>query len=121
MLDIESGEVSGDIFISVSDYQLSQFLKDINNKGRIMTTGLWRYSRHPNYFGEVSLWWGLSIACMPSLEPLYIVFPLCITYLILKVSGIPMIEARYRDNLEFQAYKSRTSPFWPLPPTLLLN
>jgi steroid 5-alpha reductase family enzyme len=106
----------GFTFETVSDWQLSRFLKLSSNRGKIMTTGLWRYSRHPNYFGEVTLWWGISIIALsvPS-GWMSIVGPLMITFLILKVSGIPMLEEGFRDNSDFQQYKQRTSAFIPLP------
>jgi len=107
----------GFIFESVGDAQLARFIREPSNKGRLMQGGLWRYTRHPNYFGEVTMWWGLWIIALSVPSGLYgIVGPLTITYLILKVSGIPMLEERMADNPEFAEYKSRTSIFLPLPP-----
>jgi len=104
-------------FETVSDRQLVRFLKRSSGSGEIMTTGLWRYSRHPNYFGEVTLWWGIYfIALSVPNGWLSICGPLMITFLILKVSGIPMLEEAFRDNPDFQQYKQRTSAFIPLPP-----
>ena len=82
-----------------------------------MTSGLWRYTRHPNYFGEVTLWWGIWLMTL-SLPGgwLTIIGPLTITFLILKVSGIPMLEKPYEERADFQEYKRRTSAFFPLPP-----
>jgi steroid 5-alpha reductase family enzyme len=102
---------------TVSDWQLAKFTKVPFHKGQIMTTGLWKYSRHPNYFGEVALWWGIYIIALsiPS-GWISIIGPLTITVLILKVSGIPMLEAGFKDNPAFQQYKQRTSAFFPLPP-----
>ena len=109
--------VLGFTFESVGDYQLLQFKKDPANKGRIMTSGLWRYTRHPNYFGEVTLWWGIFLVCLSVPGSWWtIIGPLTITYLILKVSGTPMLERRYTDNPEYAAYIRRTSSFFPLPP-----
>lgn len=105
----------GFTFESLADYQLSRFKRDPSNKGKIMTTGVWSLSRHPNYFGEVSLWWGIYIMVLPS--GWWTIFgPLTITLLILGVSGIPMLERRYRGNQEYAKYQSRVSPFFPLPP-----
>lgn len=110
--------VLGFYFETVGDYQLSQFLKDSSNKGKIMTSGLWKYTRHPNYFGEVTQWWGVFLVCfgaLPAFNAVLLLGPLSITFLILKVSGIPMLERKYDDNLEFQAYKKRTNAFFPGP------
>ncbi len=76
--------------------------------------GLWRYSRHPNYFGEATLWWGIFFIGLAAPSGLYgLISPLTIAFLLLKVSGIPMLEAKYRGNPEFQAYKARTNSFFP--------
>jgi steroid 5-alpha reductase family enzyme len=107
----------GFVFEAVGDWQLQKFIRDPANKGKLMTDGLWRYTRHPNYFGEVTLWWGiwLMTLALPG-SWLTIIGPLTITFLILKVSGIPMLEKPYEDRADFQEYKRRTSPFFPLPP-----
>lgn len=108
--------IIGYFFEVVGDYQLDKFLKDSASKGKIMDRGLWRYTRHPNYFGEVTMWWGiwLLVATIP-FSYVGLISPLMITFLILKVSGIPMLEKKFEDNLDFQAYKKRTSAFFPLP------
>ena len=103
-------------FETIADNQLTNFLKQ--KTGGIMQTGLWKYSRHPNYFGEVTFWWGVFLVTIPSssmfiVNPLFLLSPLTITFLILYVSGIPMVEKKYDSNLEFQAYKSRTNAFFP--------
>jgi len=104
----------GFFFEAVGDYQLSVFVKHKSNKGDIMQTGLWRYTRHPNYFGEVLLWWGLFLVVLPVQQGIWgIVSPITITFLLLYVSGIPMLEAKYADNPQFQVYKKRTSAFFP--------
>jgi steroid 5-alpha reductase family enzyme len=108
--------VTGFYFETVGDYQLLKYKSDPANKGKIMTRGLWTYTRHPNYFGEVTLWWGIYIIALSVSQGwLTILGPLTITFLILKVSGIPLLEEKYKDNPEFQAYKRRTSAFFPLP------
>lgn len=104
----------GFLFEAVGDIQLRRFIGDSGNKGKILTTGLWRYTRHPNYFGEVTLWWGMWMIVGPTTGTYWtLVSPLLITYLILKVSGIPMLEKRYEGNQEFEIYKQRTSAFFP--------
>jgi len=107
----------GFLFEAVSDWQLLQFKKDRANKGKVITTGLWRYSRHPNYFGEVTLWWGVFLLALAAPGGwMTIIGPITITALILGVSGIPMLEKKYEGNAEFDEYKRRTSAFFPLPP-----
>lgn len=107
----------GFFFESVGDAQLKRFISAPENKGQIMQSGLWRYTRHPNYFGEVTQWWGIWLmACAAPSGYLTIIGPLTISILILKVSGIPMLEKKYEGNPAFEAYKQRTSAFFPLPP-----
>ncbi|MCA1796200.1 MAG: DUF1295 domain-containing protein, partial [Geobacteraceae bacterium] len=98
----------------IGDWQLKQFKDDPENRGRIMRYGLWRTTRHPNYFGEATLWWGIFfIALGAPLGWLAIISPLLIDFLLLKVSGIPMLEERYADNPEFQEYKKHTNALFP--------
>lgn len=110
----------GFVFEAVGDAQLSMFVEAKRAgkvKKKIMTTGLWRYTRHPNYFGEISQWWGLFIVISTySYGWVGIISPLLITYLLLKVSGISVIEDKYKNDKEFKAYKKRTSALIPMPP-----
>lgn len=109
--------ILGFIFETVGDYQLTRFVSDPLNKGKIMKSGLWRYTRHPNYFGEVTQWWGVFIIALSvSYGLVGIVGPLLITFLIVKVSGIPLLEKKMEGNKDFEKYKRRTSIFFPLPP-----
>lgn len=106
----------GFVFEAVGDLQLARFKKDPRNRGRLMTSGLWKYTRHPNYFGEVMLWWGVwLIACSAPGGWKTLIGPATITALILFVSGIPLLERKYEGNLEFKEYQRRTSSFFPLP------
>lgn len=107
----------GYVFEVVGDYQLDTYLRQPIKERPLLDTGLWAYSRHPNYFGEVTMWWGiwLMIATLP-MSWIALIGPITITFLILKVSGIPMLEARFAGNPAFEAYKKRTSAFFPLPP-----
>lgn len=120
--------IVGFIFETVGDYELDQFIeKQVQDKAEasirgeqykpvvtVMTQGLWSYTRHPNYFGEVAMWWGLwFIVCAIPLGYFAILSPIVITYLLLKVSGIPMLEEKYKDNPEYEAYKLRTNAFFP--------
>lgn len=109
--------IVGFYFEVVGDAQLSNFVRDPKNHGKIMQTGLWRYTRHPNYFGEVTMWWGIYVVALglPN-GVLTIIGPLTITSLILFVSGVPLLEKKYAGRPEFEAYKKRTSVFFPLPP-----
>ena len=107
----------GFVFEVIGDFQLDQFKKDPGNRGPIITSGLWKYTRHPNYFGEVTLWWGVwLIACSTSGGWKTVFGPATITALILFVSGIPLLEKKYQGNIQFEQYKRRTSAFFPLPP-----
>ena len=82
-----------------------------------MQSGLWAYTRHPNYFGEVTQWWAIWIISLSVPNGLIsIIGPITITFLILKVSGIPMLEKKMQKNPEFTDYKKRVSMFFPLPP-----
>lgn len=106
--------LTGFIFESLGDYQLRQFGKNPANKGHIISTGLWKYTRHPNYFGEVSQWWGVFIVALSVPGAwISIIGPLTISFLILKVSGIPMLEKKFEGNPEFESYKARTNAFFP--------
>jgi steroid 5-alpha reductase family enzyme len=109
--------LTGFLFEAVGDRQLLHFIRNPENKGQLMTGGLWRYTRHPNYFGEVTLWWGIWLIALAVPGGWWTVIgPLAITVLILKVSGIPMLEKHYEGRPDFEEYKRRTSAFFPLPP-----
>jgi steroid 5-alpha reductase family enzyme len=109
--------IVGFLFEAVGDKQLKVFLKNPQNKGKLMTTGLWKFTRHPNYFGEATMWWGIFLLALPSAYGvLGIISPILITYLLLFVSGVPMLEKKYENNEAFQKYARRTSKFFPLPP-----
>ncbi len=104
----------GFIFESVGDYQLKRFIKNPNNRGQLMQSGLWRYTRHPNYFGEVVQWWGIWLLALSVTNGLFsIIGPITITILILKVSGIPLLEEKMREKPQFAEYARRTSIFIP--------
>ena len=104
----------GFFFEAVGDYQLSRFKKNPENKGRIMKYGLWRYTRHPNYFGEAVMWWGIFlIALSVRYGWTAVISPLVITFLLLRVSGVIMLEKKYKENEEYAAYAQRTSAFLP--------
>lgn len=101
-------------FEAVGDWQLLQFKRNSANQGKIIQHGLWRFTRHPNYFGEALLWWGIFLIAFNTKFGMWaIISPLLIDFLLLKVSGIPMLEAKYANNPEFINYKARTSAFFP--------
>lgn len=108
----------GFFFEARGDYELDRFIAQPENKGKIMDQGLWRYSRHPNYFGESLMWWGIFILCcgLSSIPLWALISPVLITYLLLFVSGVPMLEKRFAGNPAWEAYKAKTSVFIPLPP-----
>jgi steroid 5-alpha reductase family enzyme len=109
--------VGGLVFEAVADRQLARFLADPANRGRIMDRGLWRYSRHPNYFGEAAVWWGVFLVALSVPGGWWtVVSPLLITFLLLKVSGVPMLERLMEGRPGWDEYKARTSVFVPLPP-----
>lgn len=108
----------GFYFETVGDLQLRQFIGNPKNKGQVMDQGLWQYTRHPNYFGEVTQWWGiwliLSATSLPAnYKLLGLVGPLTITALILFVSGVPLLEKKYAKNADYQKYAKRTNKFFP--------
>lgn len=109
--------LTGFFFEVVGDWQLKKFIEDSSNKGKIMKYGLWKYTRHPNYFGEATMWWGIFlIAVANGAGILTIISPITITYLLLYVSGVPLVEKQFEDNKEFQKYAKKTNKFFPWYP-----
>ena len=107
----------GFAFETVGDAQLLAFKRDPGNRGRFITRGLWRYTRHPNYFGEATLWWGVFLVGLGAGNGVIgVLSPVTITALLLLVSGIPMLEKKWAGDPEFEAYRRRTSAFFPWPP-----
>lgn len=105
--------LAGFCFEVIGDRQLREFVKK-KKAGEIMTQGLWKYSRHPNYFGEALLWWGIWLVSLgASYSFLAIIGPLTITWLLRFVSGVPLAEARYKDNQAFIDYKKKTPAMVP--------
>lgn len=104
-------------FEAIGDWQLRRFKADPKNRGRVCDRGLWRYSRHPNYFGEATLWWG--IACFALATPggaWTLLSPTLLTFLLLKVSGVTLLEDGLRATKpDYQQYMQRTSAFFPWP------
>jgi len=108
----------GILYEAIADAQLAAFKANAENKGKVMDRGLWRYSRHPNYFGELCTWWGIfAVALETPLGWWSLPGPLLITYLLTNVSGAPTTEPHLRKTRpDYEAYRARTSSFIPLPP-----
>ncbi|MBW1977857.1 MAG: DUF1295 domain-containing protein [Deltaproteobacteria bacterium] len=106
--------VFGFMWEVVGDHQLKRFLNKEENRGHVMTKGLWKYTRHPNYFGEATLWWGIFLIAL-NVKGGWITFfgPFLLTFMLLHVSGVPLAENMLRDFPEFGEYKKRTSKFIP--------
>lgn len=106
--------LAGFTFESVGDYQLGRFKKAEENRGKIITTGLWKYTRHPNYFGEAFLWWGFWLMAVPVMDGIFtIISPLVITWLLRYISGVPMLEKKYEGREDWEEYKRKTPVFVP--------
>ena len=108
----------GFVFETVADIQLTRFRADPRNKGAVLNTGLWRYSRHPNYFGELCVWWGLFlVACDNPLGVFTIIGPLAYTYLVINITGQRTLEKKLaRERPGYAKYMATTSGIIPLPP-----
>lgn len=108
----------GFYFEAVGDHQLKVFKSNPENKGKILMTGVWKYTRHPNYFGEALMWWAVWVVALSSGNVWVwaaIVGPAFINYLLVYVSGVPLLEKKYKNNEAYQAYAKVTSIFIPLP------
>lgn len=108
---------------SIADHQKYRFKSRPENHSEFMHSGLWKYSRHPNYFGEILLWWGIALpglSIFHGFELLYFIGPLAITLLLLFVSGIPILEKSWQEKWgsreDYRDYTTRTSLLIPLPP-----
>ena len=103
-------------FEVIGDFQLKEFIMNPNNKGKLIRTGLWKYTRHPNYFGEATMWWGIFLISAGSGTLWTIISPITITYLLVFVSGVPLLEKKMESNPDFADYKAKTSMFIPWIP-----
>lgn len=108
-------------FETVGDYQLARFKGDPSNKGRVLDQGLWRYTRHPNYFGDALVWWGLYLTIASRGDGWWtFVSPLVMTIFLVKISGVALLETTIEDRRpEYARYKKETSAFFPWPPKRL--
>ena len=104
----------GFMFESVGDYQLASFKRHPENKGKLLTKGLWRYTRHPNYFGDTAIWWGFGLFAIASGAYWYSLGTLVMTYLILKISGVTLLEKSLsKAKPGYEEYVQTTSAFFP--------
>lgn len=109
--------VVGMVFEAGGDFQLARFKSDPDNQGKVMDRGLWRYTRHPNYFGNACLWWGFGLIALAAGAWWALVSPVIMTFLLLKVSGVSLLEEDIGDRRpKYADYVERTSAFFPLPP-----
>ena len=109
--------LAGICFETVADWQLARFQSNPANRGRVLCTGLWRYSRHPNYFGDACVWWGLYLVAASLGAWATIASPLAMTFLLLKVSGVSLLESTIIERRpEYAEYIRRTNAFLPGPP-----
>ncbi|MEI7664308.1 MAG: DUF1295 domain-containing protein, partial [Bacteroidota bacterium] len=105
---------AGFMIETIGDYQLTEFKKNPANQGKIITTGLWSVTRHPNYFGEALVWWGIGCYALSFQHGWYtLAGPAVITLLLRFVSGVPMLEKKYEGRPDWEEYKSQTAPFVP--------
>jgi steroid 5-alpha reductase family enzyme len=105
-------------FEAVGDWQLARFKSDPTNQGRVMDRGLWAYTRHPNYFGDALLWWGLFLIALATPAGIWtVISPLIMTTLLVKVSGVALLEKTLvKTKPEYLEYKRRTNAFLPWIP-----
>jgi len=107
----------GFLFEGIADLQLARFKADPANKGKVMDRGLWRYSRHPNYFGNFLIWWGIWVVAAEAGSYWTVVGPLVMSFLLLRVSGVAMLERTITERRRAYAeYIRTTSAFFPRPP-----
>lgn len=109
--------IIGFMLEAIADSQVADFIKNRKSEdNRICKEGLWKYSRHPNYFGEATMWWGIFVIAFSATGNWWLIIsPITITFLVRYISGVPMMEQKYKGNKEFEAYAKVTSPFIPLP------
>ncbi|KJS05682.1 MAG: hypothetical protein VR73_11940 [Gammaproteobacteria bacterium BRH_c0] len=109
--------LTGFVFEAVGDWQLAAFKSDKANAGKVMDSGLWRYTRHPNYFGDCCFWWGIAMVALAGGHWWALVSPLLMTVLLLKVSGVSLLESDIAERRpQYREYIQRTSAFIPWKP-----
>jgi steroid 5-alpha reductase family enzyme len=114
--------LTGLLFESVGDFQLAWFKADPDNKGKVMDRGLWRYTRHPNYFGDFCLWWGFYLIALSAGAWWTLPAPLLMSFLLLKVSGVSLLEKDIGERRpDYADYARRTNTFFPWLPRAAAN
>lgn len=104
-------------FETIGDWQLARFRRDPANRGKVLDTGLWAYTRHPNYFGDCLVWWGIYLMAASGGAAWTILGPITMTILLMRVSGVSLLESTITERRpDYRAYQERTSPFFPWPP-----
>lgn len=104
----------GIIYESIADYQLMQFKNDIKNRGKLLQSGLWKLSRHPNYFGEILVWWGFFITTLVTGIHFNLIAPLLMTFLILRFSGVTLLEANLTKKFKgYDTYQKKVNTIIP--------
>jgi steroid 5-alpha reductase family enzyme len=112
----------GMLFEVVGDWQLMRFQRERESRDQVLDTGLWRYTRHPNYFGEALLWWGVYLLAVAAGAWWTLASPVLMTFLLLRVSGVVLLEKDIADRRpQYRNYIRRTSAFIPLPPKSFHN
>ena len=103
---------------AIGDMQLARFKSKPENAGKVMRSGLWRYTRHPNYFGDFLVWWGIGIAALAGISSVIaLVGPIVMSILLIRVSGVPMLEHSIaKRRPDYVEYRRTTSAFFPRPP-----
>ncbi|MCA9069225.1 MAG: DUF1295 domain-containing protein [Planctomycetaceae bacterium] len=112
---------TGVMFESVGDFQLARFKANPENKGKVLSSGLWRYTRHPNYFGDFLMWWGIFLITFfaaPSQNWWSGIGPLIMSFFLMKVSGVTLLEKSLKESKgsAYDEYVQRTNAFFPAPP-----
>jgi len=109
--------IVGFLFESIGDYQLSRFKANPRNKGKVLDFGLWRYTRHPNYFGDAMQWWGFYLISLAAGGWWTVYSPVLMSFLLLKVSGVSLLEKSLKsDKSEYIKYIKKTNAFFPWVP-----
>ncbi|MBT3981487.1 MAG: DUF1295 domain-containing protein [Bacteriovoracaceae bacterium] len=99
---------------SISDFQLFSFKSLKKNHKKVLSSGMWKWCRHPNYLGEITLWWGIFLCCYTKNYKWIYTGPMMLTLFIAKISGVPLIERRFSHNKDYQLYKDRTGSIFPI-------
>lgn len=106
--------IIGFSFETGGDYQLARFRSDLSNKGKVLDYGFWRYTRHPNYFGDSSVWWGYGLICIASGSYIPAIGSILMTALIIKISGVSLLEKSLKEQKpQYREYIEKTSAFFP--------